>query len=459
MSETGIPDDQREVQAHIADARQRIDALEASCREVDDALTEREARRREYSLLSDVCASLDRLEEAGAGHLFWGAHPDAETTARLSALRRDIAAFEQETATLQAKRDELRTRIERELDGVALLTDELLELQAEEEERLEEYVVERDYVPPPYRPVVMPWTKRGEDEKRLRKALAIALLFTFSLTSLMSLWTLSTPSTEVVEIPERLARLVQQEPPPPVERPEQPKPEPTPETEPEDTPVAEEAPVREAPTVAERQTARETAETAGLLAFRETFSELRESAPQANLGANARVDDAGQRASGQQAQRAVVSAQTQGGSRGIATDSISRNVSTAGVQDVDVEFARVESAIGASAGETDRPLSDGPRPSRTDEEIQIVFDRYKAALYRIYNRELRRDPTLRGKMILRITIEPDGSVSLCQVESTDLDSPELEREIVDRVRRFNFGPKEGVPSVTILYPIDFLPAN
>jgi hypothetical protein len=31
-------------------------------------------------------------------------------------------------------------------------------------------------------------------------------------------------------------------------------------------------------------------------------------------------------------------------------------------------------------------------------------------------------------------------------------------QVLDRVRTFNFGPKE-VPAVTILYPIDFLPAT
>ena len=106
-----------------------------------------------------------------------------------------------------------------------------------------------------------------------------------------------------------------------------------------------------------------------------------------------------------------------------------------------------------------RPTSDGLAPGRTDEEIQIVFDRYKAALYRIYNRELRRDPTLRGKILMRISIEPDGAVSLCMVESTELASPELVAMIVDRIKRFNFGPKEGVEKMTILYPIDFLPAG
>jgi hypothetical protein len=72
---------------------------------------------------------------------------------------------------------------------------------------------------------------------------------------------------------------------------------------------------------------------------------------------------------------------------------------------------------------------------------------------------LRKNPTLRGKLVLRLTIEPGGEVSMCAVESTDLASPELVAQIVDRVRKFNFGPKESVPKTTILYPIDFLPAG
>ena len=88
-----------------------------------------------------------------------------------------------------------------------------------------------------------------------------------------------------------------------------------------------------------------------------------------------------------------------------------------------------------------------------------MFDRYKAALYRIYNRELRKNPTLQGKVVLRLTIEPDGSVSSCKIESSDMEAPALEAKIVGRVEKFNFGPKEGVPAITILYPIDFLPAS
>jgi hypothetical protein len=60
-------------------------------------------------------------------------------------------------------------------------------------------------------------------------------------------------------------------------------------------------------------------------------------------------------------------------------------------------------------------------------------------------------------MILLLTIEPGGEVSACTVQSNDLASQELVNQVVERVKKFNFGPKD-VSRITILYPIDFLPA-
>ena len=156
----------------------------------------------------------------------------------------------------------------------------------------------------------------------------------------------------------------------------------------------------------------------------------------------------------------MLAAEATGGSGGIANANISRGGVGAGGGGIGgVETGRVSSSISTAARDAARPVSSGAGPARTDEEIQIVFDRYKAALYRIYNRELRNDPTLRGKMVLAITIEPDGSVSACKVQSTDMDSATLSAQIVARVKAFNFGAKEGVPQTKILYPIDFLPAG
>jgi hypothetical protein len=113
----------------------------------------------------------------------------------------------------------------------------------------------------------------------------------------------------------------------------------------------------------------------------------------------------------------------------------------------------------ARIGGGDRPLSHGGvGPSRTDEEIQIVFDRYKASFYRLYNRELRNDPTLQGQMVLRLTIEPDGSVSMCTLQSSDMDAPRARRPGGEPGEDHQLRAKEGVPALTIVYPIDFLPA-
>ena len=153
------------------------------------------------------------------------------------------------------------------------------------------------------------------------------------------------------------------------------------------------------------------------------------------------------------------------GSGGIGNGAgLGRNVGNGGGNDARLGrggagFAQVKSGIAGAEAKEAKPLSSAGRPGRTDEEIQILFDRYKAALYRIYNTELRKDPTLRGKMVLRITIEPSGVVSACSVESCNMNAPEFNTQIVERVRKFNFGAKDGVPKMAILYPIDFLPAR
>jgi hypothetical protein len=297
-------------------------------------------------------------------------------------------------------------------------------------------------------------------------------------------------SVAVVEIPERLAKLVKEEPPKPAPPPKPVPKEPQEELQkstdasksasekqkPDDAPKGKES--EPAPTqVADSgggktAAARKKAERVGVLAFKEAFSDLMEETPVAKLGTEARLKERSPRVAGQAvAQRSLVAMQAQGGSSGgIGGAGISRNVGygnadrlggggigRGGGNGNGGGFSRVESSI-AGVSESARPLSDGPGPGRTDEEIQIVFDRYKATLYRIYNRELRKDPTLRGKILLRISIETSGAVSLCKVESTDLESDELVAKIVARIKRFNFGPKEGVPKMTILYPIDFLPA-
>jgi hypothetical protein len=212
---------------------------------------------------------------------------------------------------------------------------------------------------------------------------------------------------------------------------------------------------------------------AGILAFKDKFASLAQDTVVVPLGADARhvaADDVGRPSA-----RSMLASTTPGSSGGINVASLSRSVGGAGGggggggnggggvggrgtgADGGVGVGRAVSPIAPITG-ADRPKARrGPGPARTDEEIQIVFDRYKASFYRLYNRELRNNPAMKGQMVLRLTIEPDGSVSMCALQSTDMNAPDLAAQVVGRVRTINFGAKD-VPAVTIVYPIDFLPA-
>lgn len=431
----------KSLQSQILEAQGKLPTLERQLQALDDAVREMTGEGQQFQLLGQVCEALDKLEAMGAADLFWGKKPEVQDIAGHMARVRALAGAHQEKiAAAEGKRQALRDQINDEQLRIGLLADEIAEIEEEEELAKEEFKVERELGPEPYRPMRMPWRHRGEDQQRFRKSLLLALLLTLLFGTLVELWVLPERDlTEVVEIPERLVRLAQKTPPPPPPKPQEKAPEKEDKSKP-----------------AETQKARAKAEQSGVLAFKNAFTDLMEG-PGDNLGASAKVRSEGRQGTGQ-TQRSLVTAQAQAGSGGIASGSVSRNVAGTGSRMGGVGFSRVQSDVGAAAS-ADRPLSSGVGPSRTDEEIQIVFDRYKAALYRIYNRELRINPSLRGKMILRITIEPGGEVSACRVESTDLASAALTAEVVERVKKFNFGSKAGVPRLTILYPIDFLPAS
>lgn len=95
--------------------------------------------------------------------------------------------------------------------------------------------------------------------------------------------------------------------------------------------------------------------------------------------------------------------------------------------------------------------------SRTEEEIQAILDRNKASIYALYNRELETDPTLKGRVVLSLTIGPSGKVTACQIKDSELTAPSFERALVRHIRSINFGPEPDAPSITTTVPIEFLP--
>ena len=449
------------VNEKIADHKKSLQAL-------DDELASHSKQRQQHHLLGDICSSLDKLKEMGASELFWGREATGyDPEQQLQRVRNVVAQFEKKISVIEQSRTAVQDNIKKETVTAFLLKDELAELREETERIKNEYVLVRQSNEIPFHSMVMPWTRQGEDEKRFRKILLFAFIFSIALIWLLPLLRQPVDKSKEAAIPEHIAQIIKR-------REEELKPiEQKPQEKSADNKDMKVASKDAKPVSAETQQARAVAQTKGVLAFKNNFSDLMEDTAPVKLGAQARISDGGkaaagagnggQYAPGEASTRSMITSQATGGSGGINTAGLSRQGTGGGgggkeISGMGVKFGRVESATGTGMAD-DRPLSKGAGLSRTDEEIQIVFDRYKAALYRIYNRELRNDSTLRGKMVLRITIEPDGRVTACSVKSTDLNSAALSADIVDRVLKFNFGPKEGVPSLTILYPIDFLPAS
>lgn len=444
---------QEQVNREIDQTYQELVKSKDRQKALDDELKALETDRRRYALLVEISDRLDQLHKEGGAQLFWGDEVDDAKADRIKQQARSkVIDFDARVAELQQRYDAGEEGLQSLAARVNLLNEKSIELEEFAEEAKNEFIIEREMDTLPFRPMVMPWTDEEEDQRRYRKSLAASLLVAILLGLLIPLWTIPVPDRiEPVEIPERMAQLiVEKKPPPP----------PPPKVEKKlDESTKEKTQKKKVPEADKKKTqvARKKVENAGLLAFKNNFADLMDTSEVDKLGAKARISTKGKTA--KRSSRSLVTAQATGGSGGISTAALSRDVGGAGKGIKGVGFERVESAIGSEFFGEERPLSGGPGPSRTDEEIQIVFDRYKSALYRIYNRELRSNPTLQGKMVLRLTIEPDGTVSACKLDSSDMDSPALEDRIVARVLKFNFGPKEGVPAVTILYPIDFLPAS
>jgi len=446
-------------------SERELEELERELQAIEGELDAQISKGERYEALARVCESFEELDKVGASYLFWGDLPRPDNTAaHLESVRGKINEFTDEIARIEDRRDAVLDKIGDKNRSMDYLYYDLRDATEREESRKGEWIVEREEPELPTRNLVMPWSRGYEEDARSRKSVLASLLLCLLLGWLFSIVDLPIPErAKLIEVPERVAKLVREELPPP-----KPEPEPVieePEPEPEEPKLAEETPpdpeevpeAVEQPVVAESAPVdtKEQVKSKGILAFRDSFAKRADLDTNAKLGASARLSTAGESSVGRP-ERSMVTTSAPGSSGGINLSDISRDVGGGGDGIAGVAVSRVASSIGGGEGPA-RPLSAGVSAGRTDEEIQIVFDRYKAALYRMYNRELRKDPTLRGQLVLRLTIEPDGSVSICALQSSDMNAPELAQQVVERVQTFDFGAKD-VAAMTIIYPIDFLPA-
>ena len=106
----------------------------------------------------------------------------------------------------------------------------------------------------------------------------------------------------------------------------------------------------------------------------------------------------------------------------------------------------------------------GGRPARVagalDKEIiRRVIRRHINDVKRIYERQLKTNPGLAGRLALRFTIGPDGRVASVSVQNSSLGSAPLERDLARAVGRWRFPAPAGGGVVHVSYPLVFRSAG
>jgi TonB family protein len=308
-----------------------------------------------------------------------------------------------------------------------------------------------------YRDFELPWSPSEDERRRLRRILGAVLGLFIAFGVIIPLLPDRPRPVAPPVVPQRVVEFLIEQPkvkppPPPIETPkpiELPKPVERPRLE---RPIVKPiTPPKEQP----KPDPRQKAANSGLLALSQQLAELRQidvprdtatQALNAGAGEKTRVD------------RALLTSTVGQGSGGITVSTVSSGFGGSAKGLKTHATAPVSAPAAAVAATSDVERSGRSlKGSRTREEIELVFDRNKSAIYALYTRALRDRPALQGKVVLEVTIAASGEVTDCRVVSSELNDAELERKLVARVRMFRFESRD-VATMTTTKPIEFFPA-
>lgn len=304
----------------------------------------------------------------------------------------------------------------------------------------------------------LPWDASVEEDRRYRRILRLILVAIVVLGLAIPFVPLPEPSREAErELPPQLARLILERDTPPPEPEPEPEPEPDPEpepeaTEPEPEPEPEATPEPEPPPPSRVEQARETAARSGLMQHRDELMAMRETLDTQRVE---RADVTRGQSDADRVERNRLASETATDSGGIETGELSRD--TGGEALAERQTTRVDNEAEAqAAARAQEPTEPRALVGRSDEAIRQVIDQHMGAIFAIYNRALRQDPTLQGKLVVRMVIEPSGEISEARIESSELNDESLEQRLLARILLIGF-PDADVAVTRVNYTFDFLP--
>src|SRR5918994_1568812 len=215
--ETVSAQDSQALLPQLAEVRAKLDGLVTDFRAAEAELAALAKEREQHGLLADACGALEKRRETGAASLFWGDRSEAAGMDQVRRARELATAFQKHIGGIEDRRQVLVEEITQQEFEAGLIEDDLFEAQEEEELRKLDWIIERELKELPARELVMPWTRRGEEDRRYRKALAASLLFCMLLAIVFPMIDLPLPDAdEVAKVPDRIVRmLVKERPKPP----------------------------------------------------------------------------------------------------------------------------------------------------------------------------------------------------------------------------------------------------
>jgi hypothetical protein len=89
--------------------------------------------------------------------------------------------------------------------------------------------------------------------------------------------------------------------------------------------------------------------------------------------------------------------------------------------------------------------------------IDEVIKRHMNQIRYCYQRELTKNPSLAGKVVVKFVIAKDGSVSSASKKTSTINNGAVEQCVVGRFMRMQFPEPKGGGIVIVSYPFTFLP--
>jgi outer membrane biosynthesis protein TonB len=143
----------------------------------------------------------------------------------------------------------------------------------------------------------------------------------------------------------------------------------------------------------------------------------------------------------------------------LAKSTISQTVSSGSLSGNETQQIRLakEEVLASQGAVAEKASQASQGGQRSEAALRRTLEANKSRLYSLYNRALRKDPFLKGKVMFEIVIQPNGSISKVSIKSSELNDAKLERQLTLVLRSITF-PAENVAVMTTIWAIDFFPS-